>query len=660
MKTTNVKWDLLIKNALVFDGSGHAPQSIDIAVLDGKIAAKGIQLPAQYADNLIDASGQWLMPGLLDIHTHLDLEVEINPGLHEAVRHGTTTAVIGNCSIGAAFGAQIDNGESALVSCFTRVENIPKSVLQKVVKNITWNNTQAYLEHFNNIKLGPNLVPLIPHSMLRVQVMGLDAAIQRQPTPEEQHRMAWLLEEAMNQGYAGFSTDGLPFHYLANAPHKDKRIPSQHANNIEIKELLDVVRKYDRVWQTTPFTDNILLTAWRFLFTSGRLYKKPLKVTALSALDFAMAPKRSTLFILRVAKFLNSNLIRGNFHFQALSTQFRVWANGVDSPMLEELPSTSRLIACERDDREGRKKLLNDPAFVEQFKKDWYSGRRGFTWEHFKSKTGLGAPQYNVVRDIYLFHVEYCPFRPWQGSTLGSIYHRLKDFLVTGQGTVNEEEATLFNKHFLDVKDEADFFLQILRLYDTDFRWWVDIANKDHSMVKRMLRHKYTLPGFNDSGAHLTNLAFWDGNLITLKIAQEESLQEVSRQINRLTKKPAEFFGLDIGTLDLGAQADMVLINPTALASYDSAANRQMIYSEIFQHQQLVNRSDGVVSGVWIAGEKVWSGNSFTPILGKQKLGRILLNSPVARQGTNTHQPQLVGDNVKKAMPSKKELDTTV
>ena len=57
-----------------------------------------------------DASGQGLLPGMVDIHTHLDLEVEVNPGLGEAVRHGTTSVVVGNCSLGTAFGAQEKNG----------------------------------------------------------------------------------------------------------------------------------------------------------------------------------------------------------------------------------------------------------------------------------------------------------------------------------------------------------------------------------------------------------------------------------------------------------------------------------------------------------------------------------------------------------------------
>lgn len=73
----NAAFDLLISNATIFDGSGGPPVVGDIAVRDGEISARGKDLDKSLADRVIDASGMWLTPGLLDIHTHYDLEVEL-------------------------------------------------------------------------------------------------------------------------------------------------------------------------------------------------------------------------------------------------------------------------------------------------------------------------------------------------------------------------------------------------------------------------------------------------------------------------------------------------------------------------------------------------------------------------------------------------------
>src|SRR5262245_55142909 len=124
MDSTGPRWDTLIRGGLVFDGTGAAPAAQDVAIRDGRIDAIGPNL-AGNAATVIDASGRWVIPGMLDIHTHFDLEVEIEPGLPEAVRHGTTTVVVSNCSLGLAFGAQRRDGADPIVDCFARVENVP-------------------------------------------------------------------------------------------------------------------------------------------------------------------------------------------------------------------------------------------------------------------------------------------------------------------------------------------------------------------------------------------------------------------------------------------------------------------------------------------------------------------------------------------------------
>ena len=164
----------------------------------------------------------------------------------------------------------------------------------------------------------------------------------------------------------------------------------------------------------------------------------------------------------------------------------------------------------------------------------------------------------------------------------------------------------------------------MMRTYDKDFRFWVDVGNVGNKATLDLLLYKHAMPGFNDSGAHITNMAFFDANLMSLKLAQAQSLETVSTMVKRLTREPAEFFGLDVGTLEIGAQADVVLVDPEVLKTWDSNDTRVLEYRELFKHKQMLNRPEGVVTSVLINGEPVWQDGAVTSALGGERLGRAL------------------------------------
>ena len=619
------QWDLLVTGAKVFDGEGTPGRIEDVAIKDGVVAARGRDLPRKASAQSVDAKGQWLLPGMLDIHTHLDLEVEVAPALEEVVRHGTTTVLVGNCSLGTCFGAQETEGQEPIVDCFTRVENIPKKVLRKCAEAMTWDNPEDYLKHFDNLNLGPNIAAFVPHSMLRIEVMGLDASISRAPTELELQKMEQILAGAMELGYLGISTDGLPFHYLSNDPHTDKRIPTQFASFKELRRLLKVVRNYDRVWQTTPIIENRLKALFYFSLTSGRLFGKPLKTSALSAMEMTAAPNSSKLF-LGVAKLLNSKLLDGRLHFQALGTNFRVWSDGIVSPLFEELSSTAELIALEYDDYEGRQRLMHDPEWVERFRKEWRHGRTGDDFASWKAKRGL--PDSLVIREPEKLIFDGAPCSNWNGESFADVMARAQKFQAGDPSVVrSESEREAFEKIDLPLADDADFALHMLRSYDKSFRFYADVANAENRSTLEFLLHENTLPGFNDSGAHITNMAFFDSNLMSLKLAKEQGEDVVAKVVKRLTKDPADTFGLDAGSLAIGARADMVLINPEALDGWEPDQTRELVYRDIFEHEQMVNRPVGIVDSVYISGELAWDGESGAgEALGIKPLGQYLLS----------------------------------
>ncbi|HEY6131591.1 MAG TPA: amidohydrolase family protein, partial [Halioglobus sp.] len=347
-----------------------------------------------------------------------------------------------------------------------------------------------------------------------------------------------------------------------------------------------------------------------------------LKTSALSVMEFVLLPRAHKLF-LGFAALLNSRLLRGNIHFQALGTNFRVWSDGIVSPLYEELESTCQLIAKEYDDVAGRLALLNDPAFIRRFREDWHHGRRGRNLAHFKAK--IGAPDNIVIRDFHLMIFDGAPVADWDGESFQAVFDRLERFQRGAAGAARSDaEREAFEKFPRPIGDDAEFMLHMMRTYDKQFRFWVDVSNVDHRSVLQLLLNKNSMPGFNDSGAHITNMAFFDGNLMSLKLAQAQSLQTFSTMVRRLTREPAEFFGVDVGSLEIGAQADMVLLDPQALQAWNSNDSRVLQYRELFQHPQMLNRSDGVVTSVLINGEPVWQDGEVTSALGSRRLGRAL------------------------------------
>ncbi len=643
-------YDYLIKNAKLFN-RGLDPVVEDIAVKDKKIVARGLDLDGAKAREVIDGSGKWAMPGLFDIHTHYDLELELAPGLPESTRHGTTSVVIANCSLGLAFGAQRDDGADPIVDCYARVENIPKSVLKNCADNVSWDNPKDYLNHLETLNLGPNVVTLLPHSMLRIQTMGFKGSIERDPSCDEIDAMRVILNDAMNQGYVGLSTDALPFHYLANQPNTHKTIPTQFAKYEELKLLLEVVREKEGLWQATPPKDSVIETLKTFLLTSGRFHGKALKTTLVAALDV-----HNNFKLLRLArllsKVLNSKYIDGKFYLQALGAKFKVYADGPIMPLAEEIPELRMLNELDLEDREGRLKLINNAKFAHAFIEMWMKGKEGLGISTIKRAFNLEDYAFN--REMEDMFIESCPQAYWQGLSFNDVYMRVmafkaKDYPVN----MTTAEKDFITEDFEHIRTEGEFVLQMLRSFDTDLKWSTVSANRDLTTVRELLMDPLLLPGFNDSGAHLTNMAFYDGNLRSLQLAMQGGDRDVSYLVKRLTVDAAEVFGVDGGTLDIGAMADIILVDPVSLASYDSEANVQRISRHEFGHEQLVNRSDAVVPMVMIAGKVAWQNNEFSKNLGKTKMGQVLraVNSQVylAQQAATSYKENGLQDK-KQAM----------
>ncbi len=563
--------DLLIQNGLIFDGLGSAPVRGDVGVQEGRIVVIKPSLPA-VAREIIDASGLWVTPGFIDIHTHYDLELEIAPGLSESVRHGVTTVVIGNCSLSVAIGAP-----QMLADIFQRVETLSHRLIEKwLQKAISWHTPAEYLDHLRQLPLGPNVAPLFGHSALRSHVMGLERSLTVQPSESDRQTMQQIAAEALDAGFIGISIDMFPWHRMSGE-WRGCSIPSQHAEFSEYAMLANLCRQRDLVFQVTPNLQR--LTSFLDILRMGTgISRPPLRLTVLSALDAVHDRRLWRLF----APLLNiwNRILGGNVRFQTLTESFTIYSDGPVTPLFEEFPTGAQLNSCES--RQERQHLWQSEAFRRQFRQEWLNNWRK-----------------SFHRQLELMEVVRCPESSWQGLSFAEIAHTKQ-------------------------QEPVDFFIRALQHYDTELRWVASGANDRLKPRLAMMRHPYILPGFTDAGAHVRNLGYYDGALSLLKQAITTNFLSPEAAIHRVTGEPAHWFRLDTGVLKVGAQADLVLLNPQAL---NQPISPQVEISDplLDGEPRMVKRnSEKVVQAVYIKGVKVVHQGKVYECLGRKRLGTVL------------------------------------
>ena len=570
----------VIKNGLLFDGSNEKAQKKDLVIKNGKVDTITEVAPKIENANVIDASNKWVTPGFVDIHTHYDAEVEVMPGLEESIRHGTTTVVMGNCSISAALGKDED-----IVDLFCRVENIPAQVLTEWIKDkITWKNLAEYYEHLESLPLGPNVASFIGHSNIRIASMGLDRSFkERNATKDEYKKMDRYLTEAMEAGYLGMSIDMLPFHRWGGVftpSHKGSSVPSQQASVKEYKRLAKILRAYNRVLQATPNALDKRSGAHLLSMSSG-LFRKPLKATVVAAMDLK-TDKNIHKLVTSLAN-LGKRFFNADMKFQALAMPFLNYGEGPITPLFEEFPSMVEVIGASRAQR---KEAFLDTKFRNWFKRDWNHKGTSVFPRLLEEMTIVKAPDANLV---------------------GFTVQQLADQNKQGNRAL-------------------DYFMDLIAQYDTDLVWKCTAANHRDKVRVGLLADKGTMPGFNDSGAHNTNMAFHDGSLQVLRQSLEyPDILPIEKAIHRLTKMPCDWLGIDAGTLAQGKRADVCVINPNKLESGLTEEPVEDYHPSLNGSYRYVKRSDGVVNHVFVNGEEVFNDSEgFSDSLGKERHGKLL------------------------------------
>ena len=232
---------LVIRNGRIVDGTGSAGFSGDVAIRDGQIIAVG-----QYdgsADCEIDARGQVVAPGFIDIHTHYDPQICWDRLATPSLEHGVTTVIMGNCSLSLA--PVRPEGKGKLIRMFEKIEDIKEPTFNAAVP-FSWESFGEYLDHIRP-GLGLNVGALVGHSALRYYVMGADSQ-ERVATDSEIAQMCALLEQAMADGAIGLSTS------YVDIDEDGRPVPSRLADMREKIALCQAMAKSGRgVLQTVPY-----------------------------------------------------------------------------------------------------------------------------------------------------------------------------------------------------------------------------------------------------------------------------------------------------------------------------------------------------------------------------------------------------------------------
>lgn len=212
--------DLLIRGGTVLDGTGGSPFRADVALKEGQIAEVGLITEAEGVPWL-NAQGLMVAPGFIDIHSHSDFTLLVDPRAVSSITQGVTLEVVGNCGHGCAPITDPELARTNIYGCLAGYE-------------MNWRTVAEYLERLEAGRPAVNVLTLVPNGNLRLAVAGL---VDRPSWPDELKQMKKLLAQGLEEGAFGYST-GLEYG------------PEQACPEEEIIELCRVTAKAGGIYAT--------------------------------------------------------------------------------------------------------------------------------------------------------------------------------------------------------------------------------------------------------------------------------------------------------------------------------------------------------------------------------------------------------------------------
>ena len=551
--------DLLIRNALVFDGSGAAPQRADVAVRHGRIAAIGARLNL-VATTTLDADGLALMPGIVDSHTHFDAQITWDPTVRPSPALGVTTAVIGNCGFTIAPCRPLDR--ELTMRNLTQVEGMSIDALRA---GIDWGfeTFPEYMAQLRRRGSAVNVAAYIGHSSVRTYVMGADAA-RRAATVAETAQMQAIVRDAMQHGAVGFASSTSPAHNGEGG----LPMPSRLADDAEMAALVSAMGEAGRgVFMLTkgghtpvPFLESLAASSGRPVMIAALLHNatNPLAVfDDLDAIAAACARGHRVLGQVSCCPLTMDFTLASPYPVEGLQS----WKPALGL-------SGAALMAA-----------LADPAFRAAVRAE------------------LAAPS-----TFRLFNNE------WD-----------KVHVVE---TARTENAALEQRTIASIAaergvDALDTMLDLAISEGLATVFTAQLLNSDEAAVGRMLNHPNSIVSLSDAGAHLT---FFNDAGFGLHLlghwSRELGAMPLAEAVRRLTSHPASVLGLQQrGQLREGWAADLLLFDPATVGR----GPKRRVHDLPAGAARLTTDAVGV-HGVWVNGRLVADANGLvadTPLAGE-------------------------------------------
>lgn len=509
-----MEFRLLIKGGTVVDGSGAPGRLADVRVAHGRITEVGPDLQAGRGERTIDASGCYVTPGFIETHNHWDGGVWWSPNMEPLPAYGVTTSINGNCGFSMAPAPQTAQDQQNVIDIFNFFEDIPEEPMRKLVPWDwkTWSEYKASMQR--NVRVPVHFAAFCGHIPLRLYVMGQDAWT-RAATPAEIQQMCALLEDALQAGAMGLSSNQLDY------DKHDRPLPSQLADDAEYTALLKVVARHKGATLQVIVDHFMRMTGPETTERLGRIAQETgvrMQWAGLPTLSFQQKVGAKSKVIHERFKAEGLDFWTGFHHVSPTSViNFtrslvfaqngnQVWQEVVDAPSWAE-----------------KETMLTDPVWLDRARESW-NNQYAHSYLHDPSALTLRESE-------------------------------------TGWGPVGITLATYMEQ--TGIKHASDAMAQWVLNNGAESVVHKRSWEKEEELLVKLLKDPRSVGNISDAGAHGKMFCGAGDNVFLLTdYVRERKVLTIEEGVHVLTGKLANFFGLhDRGLIEPGKVADITVFN---------------------------------------------------------------------------------------------------